>query len=99
MPLASVVGKGAYVLGKWSKPRLLEDPEAVRVCAMRRHLRNLGTLLISIVFLYSSGCRPYLYFSPFILFIAEILYRSYPSVCPLEWTSGNLIFMYLIPIL
>ena len=46
---------------------LLEYPEAVRACAMRRYPRNLGTFLILIVFLHSSGCRPILYFSLFIL--------------------------------
>jgi len=46
--------------------QLLEYPEAVRACAMRRHFRNLGTFPNSIVFLHSSGCRFYLYLSPLV---------------------------------
>jgi len=43
---------------------VLEYPEAVRVCAMRRHLRNLGTSL-NLIILWAAG--PILSFSPFIL--------------------------------
>jgi hypothetical protein len=51
----------------FARGSVLEYPEAVRACAMRRYPRKLGTFLFFIVFLHSSGCRPILYFSPFML--------------------------------
>ena len=44
--------------------KLLEYPEAVRACAMRRYPRNLGIFLILIVF---WAVRPILSFSHFVL--------------------------------
>jgi len=75
---------------------LLEYPEAVRACAMRRYPRNLGTIPHSYCFLSFFGLWALFYISLVsfcsLQYIVEILYCSYSSVCPVG-TTGNLIFL------